>query len=215
VLTATRQVEGAGVDGAGGSGDLRDRYRGLVVAGQARGVDAARAYCVFGLVRILNRQDRNELAGQFARRALDWLRGMGDQAGAALALNQLGRLYLVLGDPDRAGKTCQQALELCRELADPLGEACAAEGLGLAQLRLGGHTRAARWCEHAATLYARLGEPDSQMEALIHLGDALVAMGQTEAARQSWQRASTLVTDPEHPGAALLRARLGEELRDS
>jgi DNA-binding SARP family transcriptional activator/tetratricopeptide (TPR) repeat protein len=138
VATASRLVEDGSVDTAHPDGDIRDRHRQLVVRGQARGEDAAKAYCLFGLVRFLNRQGRNELARQFAQRALDWFRETQDRAGAALALDQLGRLHLVLGEPDRAVAAYRRALELCRELGEPMGEASAADGLGLARMRLRG-----------------------------------------------------------------------------
>jgi tetratricopeptide (TPR) repeat protein len=213
VLTATRSAGGDPTEAPEEprSGDARYRYRQLVQLGrEGGGEQTARAYCLFGLIQILNRQGRHGVARGFAQRALEWFRATGDQAGTALALNQIGRLHIVLGRPEEAVTMCRQAMDLCRELGDRMGEAWAADGLGLARHRLGDFAQAARWCEHAAALYARLGDQDAQLETLLHLGDARQALGQTGAARQSWRDALALLSDPEHPNAAPLRVRLSD-----
>jgi tetratricopeptide (TPR) repeat protein len=215
VLTATRPAGGAGVPAAeldgSRSGDTRYRYRQLVRLGQERGEHTARAYCLFGLVQILERQGRRTSARGFAELALESFQAIGDQAGVALALNQIGRLDILLDRPDEAVAVFRRTMELCRELSNEAGEASAAVGLGLAGHRLGDYAQAARWCEYAAELYGRLGDQDAQVRTLIHVGDARLALGQAQAARQRWRDALAVLTDPDHPHAGLLRTRLEQQ----
>jgi DNA-binding SARP family transcriptional activator/tetratricopeptide (TPR) repeat protein/DNA-binding XRE family transcriptional regulator len=188
--------------------DVRYTYRFMIELGQLRGEQSAKAYCLFGLTQMLNRTGRHAEAREFATRALDWFRATGDRAGTALALNQIGRYQIHIGQPDQAVRCCQQALDLCRELGERTGEAFAADSLGLATHRLGRYAEAACWCERAAVIYGELGERDGQIEALIHLGDARQALADERGAAHSWQAALALLEDPHHPHANVLRSKL-------
>jgi DNA-binding SARP family transcriptional activator len=111
----------------GTAADGRLTYRHLVITAQGRGEPTAAAYCLFGLMQMMNRQGRDEWALSFALRALDWFATIGDRPGQALTLHQIGRFCLALDRPGEAAIFCQQALSLYRELGDPAGEAAAAQ----------------------------------------------------------------------------------------
>jgi DNA-binding SARP family transcriptional activator/tetratricopeptide (TPR) repeat protein len=214
VLTATRLVD-AGQwqqdtfpDSVGSFTQVRDRYRRLVELGQERGERTAAVYCLFGLTQMLTRQGRHTEALAFAEYALDWFRVIGDQAGTALALNQIGRYQIRLGSPQQAVDYCRQALELCRVMGDRIGEASAAATLGQAVHQRGDYADAARWCGQAATIYHQVGDRDGQLEALIHLGDARLALADIGGAADSWRGALALLDGPGHPHAALLQGKL-------
>jgi DNA-binding SARP family transcriptional activator/tetratricopeptide (TPR) repeat protein len=193
---------------SGSSDDARYRFRQMLELGQERGERTVGAYCLFGLTQMLNRQGRHTEALAFAQRALEWFRTIGDGAGAALALNQIGRYQIRLGRPEQSVVSCRQALDLCRELDDRIGEASAADSLGLAGHQLGDYPEAAAWCGHAAALYGELGDRDGRIEALIHLGDARHALGDNQAAGESWHGALALFDHPDHPNVALLHDKL-------
>jgi DNA-binding SARP family transcriptional activator/DNA-binding XRE family transcriptional regulator len=71
----------------------RAEYRRLVERAQARGQRTVAAYCLFGLIQMLARRGRRAEALHFAESALAWFREIGDRAGIALAVDQIGRYH--------------------------------------------------------------------------------------------------------------------------
>ncbi|HEY3873129.1 MAG TPA: BTAD domain-containing putative transcriptional regulator [Actinocrinis sp.] len=105
----------------------------------------------------------NAVAAETAQR-------LGDRAGHADALTDLGGVRLLAGDPLGAVRGLQQALEFYAELGDRRGRANALTELGQARVSSGDHVGAVRDLQEALELYQSLGIRLGRAKALTRLG---------------------------------------------
>jgi len=98
-------------------------------------------------------------------------RSLGDRAGQAAALTQLGVVRNLTGDCPGALGALEQASQLYRELGDPLGQANALTQLGEIRGFVDDFPGAAGDLEQALRLYRELGNPLGQANALARLGN--------------------------------------------
>jgi tetratricopeptide (TPR) repeat protein len=143
--------------------------------------------------------------------ALATARQVGDRAGQAGALNELGLLQWDTGDyPADAAASCQQALDLYRGLGDRLGQASALDNLGRVQRDTGEYPAAAASHQQALELYRDLGHQAGQALALTNLGNVQARTGDYLAATASHQQALAIFRDIGHRlGQALAINNLG------
>ncbi len=161
------------------------------------------------LAYLWERRGRPAQALNHARQALDLFRAAGHQSGLqAETLNAVGWYHALLGDHRQALIYCQQALILFQELHDRYGQAATWDSLGYAHHHLGHHTQAETCYQHALTLWRDVGDRYEEAATLTNLGDTHHAAGNTDAARDAWQQALTIFTDPDHPDADQVRAKL-------
>ena len=102
--------------------------------------------------------------------AADTARGLGDRAGCADALTDLGGVRLLAGDPPGAIRDLQRALDLYAQLGDRRGRANALTELGQARVSSGDHAGAVRDLQEALDLYHALGIRLGRARALTRLG---------------------------------------------
>jgi tetratricopeptide (TPR) repeat protein len=135
---------------------------------------------------------------------------VGDRAGQADALNELGLLYRVTGARPAAAASHQQALELYRDLGDRLGQASALDNLGRVQYETGEYPAAAASHRHAIALYRDLGHRAGQALAINNLGNVQSLTGDYLAAATGYQQALGMFRDLGHRlGQALAIGNLG------
>jgi tetratricopeptide (TPR) repeat protein len=171
------------------------------LAGQARTcLDAA---------RVLQKLHHDEEALGNALRAVRLFQAIGDDAGRAKALDEVGWCHTLRGEERQALSYCGQALDLYRVLGDRQGEAATSGNLGTAHYHLGDYPHAVAYFEHACNLYRALGDRTHLANSLDRLGDTRDASGDPEAACDAWQGALTLLEDLGHPGADEVRTKLG------
>jgi DNA-binding SARP family transcriptional activator len=96
---------------------------------------------------------------------------VGDRAGQAAALIQLGVIRNLTGDCQGALDALAHASQLYRELGDQLGQANALTQLGDIRGFVDDYPGAAGDLERALRLYQQLGNPLGQANALARLGD--------------------------------------------
>src|SRR5664279_1774827 len=122
---------------------LTDRSRRVQTSG-ATLVWAGRAKDVLG-----------DLDGALAdyQQALTIHREVGDRAGEATTLNNIGHVHNVRGDQDTALTYYQQALPIQREVGDRRGEATTLNNIGLVHSSRGDHGTALTYYQQAPPLW--------------------------------------------------------------
>jgi tetratricopeptide (TPR) repeat protein/transcriptional regulator with XRE-family HTH domain len=144
------------------------------------------------------------------RSALATASRVGDQAGQADALNELGILQQSTGDYRAAAATHHQALALYRESGDRLGEAGALDELGRVQRETGDYPAAIESHQGAIALYRGLDHHAGQARALTNMGNAQARAGDYPAATDSHQQALAIFQSIDHRlGQAIATGNLG------
>jgi tetratricopeptide (TPR) repeat protein len=154
------------------------------------------------------RWSRLETALEHARQCLDLSRAVGHRGRLAVALNGVGWVQALLGDPQPALVSCEQALAIYTELGDLHGQAHTWDSLGYAHHHLGHHARAIACFRHTLTLVRQLGDRYQEADTLTSLGSVHRATGDSHAARDAWQRALIILGELDHPDAEQVRAKL-------
>ncbi|MFI9361559.1 tetratricopeptide repeat protein [Kitasatospora sp. NPDC053057] len=115
-------------------------------------------------------------------RALRATRQLGDPAGEAAALRQLGLVQYQLGDFPQALDLLHQALAIRRRTGNRNGEAHVLANLGLTLTRMGRLEEALDHLRRALWLSREIPEPAVEAIALINLGPTLTRLGRLQEA---------------------------------
>jgi tetratricopeptide (TPR) repeat protein len=116
------------------------------------------------------------------REALDLYRELGDTAGVASALGNLGLVAQAQGDGQQATELTGQSLALFRRLGDKSQIANSLDNLGLAALDRGDYERAAVLLEEALAIARVAGNRHSAAFSLSHLARVAHALGDDDRA---------------------------------
>jgi tetratricopeptide (TPR) repeat protein/transcriptional regulator with XRE-family HTH domain len=119
---------------------------------------------------------------------------LGDRAGLATALDNLGRATWQTSGFPAALSAHQQALDLFTALGDRRGQACALDNLGIVHALTGDYPAAASACQQALDLFTALGDRPGQACALDDLAVALRRAEDFPAAASAHQQALDLFT---------------------
>ena len=118
-----------------------------------------------------------------------------DRRGSAITLTNLGRVYYLQGDWERAQEVLDHALHLYTDLADPLGQAITLANLGIVYRLPGNYGQAQEVLHHALRLYTDLADPAGQAITLANLGIVYRLRGDYGRAEQVLRQAYDLFTD--------------------
>lgn len=132
-----------------------------------------------------------EEAVKYLRLATDLLRPTDMLSLRAVALNNLGEVYLDLGDLDAAAECCAEARDIWREIGG-YGEGWALHNLGRVYLGLGRVDDAATSLTDAIGAHRASGDFVGQATALKYLGQARLAAHDPGEARNSWTQALSI-----------------------
>jgi predicted ATPase/DNA-binding SARP family transcriptional activator len=137
-----------------------------------------------------------EQAELLAAESLAAYRALGDEWGAAGALNRLGAAVSSRGDVARAIALQHESAAIYRRLGDERKLAVVLSNLGYRLLIRGEHEEARLLCLEALEICRRRGDRSGEMLPLINLGLALLLQGRFEEAlgcfRQSFELAREL-----------------------
>jgi DNA-binding SARP family transcriptional activator/Tfp pilus assembly protein PilF len=150
-----------------------------------------------------------------AERALHLYLSANHLGGQANALNTIGWLHVQLGNPEQALTYCERALKLHKETGERQGEASTWDSIGYVYHHLGRHQRAAACYQRALTLTRDTGYRVMEASTLTHLGDTHWAAANAGPAVTAWRLALEILDELNHPGADLLRAKLGSDMSDT
>jgi tetratricopeptide (TPR) repeat protein len=162
------------------------------------------------LAHLWSREGRHHEALDHATQALTLFRQAGHRTGQARALNAIGWYRTQLGEHRQALTYCQQALALLEQLGDDNGQAGTWDSLGHIHLQLDQHAEAVSCYQRCIDLCRKQDDRYGQATALTHLGDAYDTAADRDSAAEAWRQALAILTDLEHPDAALIRAKLAD-----
>jgi DNA-binding SARP family transcriptional activator/tetratricopeptide (TPR) repeat protein len=161
----------------------------------AAGQDARLTGLTAGLAGLLRRDGpwadaitRHAAAARAAQR-------LGDRAGQAGALGDLGAVRQLTGDYPAAAQALEQALRIYRDLGDRRGQANAVSELGVVRMGTGDYRAAAQALEQALDFYRDLGDRRGQAGALNNLGVVRLRTGDYLAAARVQKKALRICRD--------------------
>jgi predicted ATPase/Tfp pilus assembly protein PilF len=153
--------------------------------------DALRAAVLNGAGVLALLQNDYPLATSLLTEARDLYTSLGDRAGVAFALSNLGWAAHDASDYDDAQALLERSLEMRRELGDAWGEAWSLNNLGVLALERERLAEARHLFEASITVFRRLEDAIALSQALSNLGWALQEQG--EYARGTEVLAESLV----------------------
>lgn len=162
-------------EGRGWTEDFLEAARGL------GGADGARDRALLGAGRLALAQGDLDRSSALLEQSLAVYRGLGDEAGTADLLAELGQVVRARGDDDRAEALSEEGLRLSRALQDRRSAAISLITLGNIARRRGDLDRAADLFGEALALFEELGHGRGMAYSLCNLG--VVALERGEAGR--------------------------------
>jgi DNA-binding SARP family transcriptional activator len=138
--------------------------------------------------------------------ALTINREVGDFRGELSGLNNLGHLFEILGQPQKAVQFYQQAGEICQKIGDRLAEGVILTNLGGLATQLGQYSQAQALLEKALTIRNEIGNDEGAAVVHTDLGDTHRHQGHYQHALDHYLTAIAINTHIEHDsqkGAAL------------
>jgi tetratricopeptide (TPR) repeat protein len=118
-------------------------------------------------------------AAKYFGQALPIRREVGDRAGEAVTLNNIGLVYRRLGEPRRALEYYEQALPIMQEVGNRAGEAVTCYNVAMIHRAKGELGRAVAEVEQVVELDRQVGHPDlqSDTEMLRRVRQELAGLG--------------------------------------
>jgi tetratricopeptide (TPR) repeat protein len=116
-------------------------------------------------------------------------RAVGDRAGEATTLNNIGGVYNALGQKQRALDYYDQALPIMREVGDRAGEAATLNNIGGVYNALGQKQRALDYYDQALPIRREVGDRAGEATTLNNMAGVYVSIGQIEKGRELLEQA--------------------------
>ncbi|MEV6878393.1 tetratricopeptide repeat protein [Amycolatopsis sp. NPDC051128] len=126
---------------------------------------------------------------EYHTRALEQARLADDLDAECHCLNNLGRAYAQLGQPQLAGRRHEEALAASRRAGNREAEALALHGIGTTRLAFGRPVDAIEWHQRALGVYEAIGDRRTGYRALNGLGLASWALGRLDDAAKYLEEA--------------------------
>ncbi|MEQ8383156.1 MAG: CHAT domain-containing protein, partial [Coleofasciculus sp. A1-SPW-01] len=128
----------------------------------------------------------------YYQQALPLFQAVGDRAGEAITLNNIGFVYADLGEKKRALDYYQQALPLSQTVEDRAGEAIILNNIGMVYLNLGEKQQALEYWQRALPLSQAVGDRAGEAIILNNIGGVYNELGEKQQALEYWQQALPL-----------------------
>ncbi len=144
--------------------------------------------------------------------SLERLERIGAQREAATTANNLGVVYHLSGDLDRAADLYKRCLELAEQIDHHQLRGSALVNLGELEANLGRHRSALDFYPQALGHFEeseRGGEPAHQIYTLLLQGDSFLNLGELDSAKSSFAKAIDLSKELDDPAAHTARAQEG------
>ena len=133
--------------------------------------------------------------------ALVKYREIGDRAGEAATLSNIGQAYIALAQSQKAFDYLQQALSIQRATGDARGEITTLEAIGKAYRAQGDFPRAANYYQEALAIARSLSDQSSRGQLLVDMAEAESARGNYEHANALYQEAAKTLEGSAGAGA--------------
>ena len=117
------------------------------------------------------------------------MREVGNRAGEAATLNNIGPVYDGLGERQRALDYYGQALPIRREVGDRAGEAATLNNIGGVYAGLGDRQRALAYYQQALPILREVGDRAGEAATLNNIGAVYRGLGDPQRALEYFQQA--------------------------
>ncbi|GAB1542023.1 CHAT domain-containing protein [Scytonema sp. NUACC21] len=117
---------------------------------------------------------------------------MGDKLGEAISLNNIGNVYLDLGDSQKALNYFQKSLSLRKQVGDKRGEARTLNNIGYVYLDFGAREKALEYFRQSLPLYQQTGDKSAESHTLNNIGTVYLDSGETQKALNYFQQSLVL-----------------------
>jgi predicted ATPase/class 3 adenylate cyclase len=141
-----------------------------------------RANALRGAAALAATQGDDALSRAFSEESVELYRELGDAAGLARALSNLGNACAAGGEAERAAGLYQESIELLQDLGEDWGVAVATLNLGLLAVSHGDCERAHALCGESLARFRTLGDKEGVVHSLVTLGFASLGLGSVEQA---------------------------------
>jgi len=125
--------------------------------------------------------------------ALNVCKKIGDSAGEAQSLNNIGLIYGLLSQYDQASQYHQQSMQLSRKIGDLAGEAISLNNIGIIYLGLGQYDKALTYHHLSMEIACKIKDMAGEAKSLNNIGNVYVRLGQFNQALQYYQQSLELV----------------------
>ncbi|MGB3535671.1 MAG: CHAT domain-containing tetratricopeptide repeat protein, partial [Microcoleaceae cyanobacterium] len=124
----------------------------------------------------------SQTALDFYNQSLRLRREVGDKAGEATTLNNIGAVYDALGDKQQALEKYNQSLPLRREVGDKAGEATTLNNIGFVYDDLGDKQQALEKYNQSLPLWQQVGDKAGEAATLNNIGKVYSDLGDKQRA---------------------------------
>ncbi|MGW6011795.1 BTAD domain-containing putative transcriptional regulator [Streptomyces sp. NPDC055210] len=161
------------------------------------------------LGRLSSDRDHYREALGHAHQAFTHYKAAHNMLGQAIALDDIGRYHVRLGDHRQAALSYSwQALALVEEIGNINGQAYTWSSLGYIHHHLGQYGHAIDSHRQAIDLYRKTDDRYHEATSLTDLGDTHHAAADPAAAHYAWTQALAITDEISLPGTAPLRAKI-------
>jgi len=160
------------------------------------------------LLWMAERQKRPAEMLTHSRLCHDLYRMADHRAGQALALQDIGHTYALLGNYEEAIAHCERALAMMREMDASAWEGAIWDTLGYTHHRRGDYEQAVVCYERALDLAREFSDRFNEADTLNNLGDVHRSAGDLAGARRAWTQALRIFDEIDHPDRDWVRAKL-------
>lgn len=141
------------------------------------------------IARVHRDRGDSRQAKNLLERSLRLFRGAGDLRGVAATLDDLGIVYLLLGETQAAAGSSREALEIRRAHGDRRGEAVSLTTLGLIELSRGNLEGAAAMLQKGSAIRQEIGDHEGLVQSRTAAGLLASERGDLEDALRLWREA--------------------------
>jgi DNA-binding SARP family transcriptional activator len=160
------------------------------------------------LLWLAERQRRPAEMLTHSRRCYDLYRMADHRAGQALALQDIGHAYALLGNYEEATAHCERSLAMMRGVDAWVWEGAIWDTLGYTYHRRGDYEQAIVCYERALNLSREFSDRFNEADTLNNLGDVHRSAGDLAGARRAWTQALRIFDEIDHPDRDWVRAKL-------
>jgi len=130
---------------------------------------------------------------EYYTQALALRRVVGDRAGEATTLNNIGWVYSDLGEKQKALEYYTQALAIFRAVGNRAGEATTLYNIGAVYSDLGEKQKALEYYTQALALFRAVGNRDGEATTLYNIGGVYDALGEKRKALEYYTQAQAII----------------------
>jgi CHAT domain-containing protein len=141
---------------------------------------------------------------------------VGDRSGEATTLNNIGEVYIGIGQPQRALEFFKKALPIVKEVGNRSGEATTLNNIGLVYRGIGQPQRALEFLNQALLIVQNVGDRSGEATTLNNIGEVYIGIGQPQRALKFFKKALPIVKEVgDRSGEASTLNNIGRAYRDT